>query len=95
MNAVLIIQYAQHRTRAWNFLSHHLKDVELTCLAEGDALQVLSVRFPQQATFLNVLDLLRDDIGADLKAAYWLESPSEAYHLRGQSAGWITDYSTI
>jgi hypothetical protein len=91
MNAVLIIQYAQHRTRAWNFLPTHLKDIELTCLAEGNALQVLSVRFSQQATFLQVLDLLR----ADLKAAYWLESPSQAYHLYGQSAGWITDYSTI
>jgi hypothetical protein len=93
--AILIIQYTQARTRAWNFLSTRLKGIELTCLAESGVLQILSVETDDTLKYLQILDLLRDDIGTELKSAYWFQSPEPAYHLHGDASTWITDYSTL
>lgn len=95
MNAILIIQYTQSRTRAWNFLSTCVKGIDLKCLAESGALQILSVQTDESTKFLQILDLLRDDLGTELKSAYWFQSPEPAYHLHGDAPAWIADYSIL
>ena len=93
MNAILIIECSRPSAIPTNWLSNILPDAAITPLATSGALQIFSVVTDSTDAGIQVLDhlaLLGED---DLKRAYWLLAPSAAFHIRGESAGWIVPYS--
>ena len=93
--AVLVIEYAQSRTRAWNFLQSAVQGLNIHSLVDCGRVQVLLVE-AEHGRMDDILQVVRDDIRSDLRQAYWLGSPdSESrVHINGNSAGGqITPYS--
>jgi hypothetical protein len=85
--AVLVIEYTQSRTRAWNFLKHALPTLDIHCLVDCGRVQVLLVQSDPHSMD-PVLEVVRDDIGTDLRQAYWFGCPQHEsrVHINGNSA---------
>ncbi len=93
--AILVIEYVQSRTRAWNFLIHALNKVQIDCLADSGRVQVLFVQCDHHAMD-SVLQVVRDDLRGDLRQAYWFgcPNPESRTHINGNSVGGlISPYS--
>ena len=93
--SVLIVEYTQSRTRAWNFLQHALQGLDIHCLVDSGRVQVLLVQ-SDSYSMDSVLQYVCDDLRSDLRQAYWFgcPHPESRTHVNGNSAGdLISPYS--